>query len=196
MTTTTISRQQLQYAVDRIQAAGLRDQVTLLFEDYRDLPGKFDAFDHLVSIEMIEAVGDRYLPLYFDTCSRLIKPGGRMLIQAITIPDDRYANYLRSVDFIQKYVFPAVTCRRSSRMRACAETTGRLEPVESFEFPLSYALTLRAWRKRFQENLNEVRRLGFDDRFIRLWDYYLCYCEGAFLERAVGVGQFVWSRVR
>lgn len=196
VTTTTISRQQFEYAQVRLQRAGLADRVTLLACDYRDLPARGEQFDHLVSIEMIEAVGHRYLPAYFDVCSRLLKPGGRMLVQAITMPDERYAAYCRSVDFIQKYVFPGGHLPSVGVMRECAERTGRLEQTESREFPLSYALTLRAWRRRFRARLNDVRRLGFDERFVRLWEYYLCYCEAAFLERAVGVGQFVWTRAR
>jgi cyclopropane-fatty-acyl-phospholipid synthase len=196
VTTTTISRQQWEYARARIERAGLSARVTLLFEDYRDLPAHLEPFDHLVSIEMIEAVGHRYLPRYFETCARLVRPGGRVLIQAITMPDARYERYRRSVDFIQKYVFPGGHLPSVGRMQACADRTGRLTFQAACEFPDSYALTLRTWRRRFHERLDDVRRLGFDDRFIRLWEYYLCYCEGAFLERAVGVGQFVWTRTR
>jgi len=192
VTTTTISRQQFDFAKQRIAAAGLNDRVTLLFEDYRDLPARGETFDHLVSIEMIEAVGHKYLPTFFDTCSRLLKPNGRMLVQSITIPDERYEDYCRSVDFIQKYIFPGGHVPSVAAMKDAAGRGGTLRFEDAMEFPLSYARTLRSWRRRFFDHIDEVRQLGFDERFIRMWDYYLCYCEGAFLEEAVGVGHFVW----
>ncbi|MEZ6055748.1 MAG: cyclopropane-fatty-acyl-phospholipid synthase family protein [Planctomycetaceae bacterium] len=194
VTTTTISRQQYDFARNRIEQAGLSNRVTLLFEDYRDLPAKGDQYDHLISIEMIEAVGHHFLPTYFSTCSKLLKPQGRMLIQAITMPDSRYESYCRSVDYIQKYIFPGGHLPSVSAMKDAASQTDCLSYRISQEFPLSYARTLRSWRRRFLDKLPEVRSLGFDERFLRMWDYYLCYCEGAFLEGAVGVGQFVWQK--
>ena len=145
---------------------------------------------------MIEAVGDEFLPTYFAACDRLLKPGGKMLIQAITMPDQRYATYLKSVDFIQKYIFPGGCLPSVGVMQAAVAQGTGLRLTGLFEFSESYAITLRNWRERFLQRIDEVRALGFDDRFIRMWEYYLCYCEGAFRERAVGVAQLVWEKVK
>ena len=193
VTTTTISKEQHALASQRIREAGLQDRVTLLMTDYRDLVGQYDK---LVSVEMIEAVGDEFLPTYFAACDRLLKPGGKMLIQAITMPDQRYATYLKSVDFIQKYIFPGGCLPSVGAMQAAVSQGTGLRLTGLFEFAESYAITLRNWRERFFQRIDEVRELGFDDRFIRMWEYYLCYCEGAFRERAVGVAQLVWEKVK
>lgn len=193
LTTTTISQNQYKRAAERIAAAGLQDRITLLRGDYRDIRGRYDK---VVSIEMIEAVGHAYLPVYFGACDRLLQPGGRLLIQAITMPDQRYERYRRSVDFIQKYIFPGGHLPSIGAMQQAVAESTRLVFVEGLQFPDSYARTLREWRGRFQERIADVRRLGFDDRFLRMWEYYLCYCEAAFLERAVSVGQFVWEKTR
>ena len=193
VTTTTISRNQYRLACDRVETAGLSDRVNVQLLDYRHLNGEFDK---LVSIEMIEAVGHDFLPTYFKKCHDLLKPGGRMLIQAITMPDHRYEVYRRSVDFIQRYIFPGGHLPSVRAMQQATERGTYLQLVEALQFPDSYALTLRHWRKAFFERLEDVQALGFDDRFIRMWEYYLCYCEAAFLERAANVGQFVWERNR
>lgn len=199
ITTTTISQQQYELAQQRISEAGLSDRITLLLEDYRQLPQKFAAqgsavFDKIVSIEMIEAVGHEYLPKYFETAGKLLKPGGKFLVQAITIPDHRYEVYRKSVDFIQKYIFPGGHLPSIAEMQAAVTRQTNLLLVRQEDFGHSYALTLREWRRRFFERLDEVRDLGFDERFIRMWDYYFSYCEGAFLEQAVGVSHLVWQR--
>lgn len=183
VTTTTISKQQHDYARSRIEAEGLADQVTLLKRDYRDLDGKFDK---LVSIEMIEAVGHEFLDTFFAKCSSLLSPHGEMLLQAITIADQRYDAARKSVDFIKRYVFPggflpSLTAMANSMTR---KTSLRIIDVE--DIGLHYALTLNHWRHRFFAQLQEVRDLGFSNEFIRMWEYYLCYCEGAFNERAIG----------
>ena len=183
VTTTTISEQQHAYARSRIEAEGLADQITLLKRDYRDLDGQYDK---LVSIEMIEAVGHEYLDTFFEKCSSLLKPQGEMLLQAITIADQRYDAARKSVDFIKRYVFPggflpSVTAMASSMTRS---TSMRIVDIE--DVGLHYALTLNHWRRRFFARLAQVRELGFSNEFIRLWEYYLCYCEGAFNERAIG----------
>ena len=193
VTTTTISQEQHTLASKRIVEAGLQDRVTLLLTDYRDMVGQYDK---LVSVEMIEAVGDEFLPTYFAACDRLLKPGGKMLVQAITMPDQRYASYLKTVDFIQKYIFPGGCLPSVGAMQAAVGADTGLRLTGLFEFAESYAITLRHWRERFFLRLDEVRALGFDDRFIRMWDYYLCYCEGAFRERAVGVAHLVWDKVK
>ncbi len=193
VTTTTISKEQHDLAAKRIAEAGLQNRVTLLLTDYREMVGQYDK---LVSVEMIEAVGDEFLPTYFAACDRLLKPGGRMLVQAITMPDQRYANYLKTVDFIQKYIFPGGCLPSVGAMQSAVAASTSLRLTGLFEFAESYAMTLQHWRTRFFQRLDDVRALGFDDRFIRMWDYYLCYCEGAFRERAVGVSHLVWDKVR
>lgn len=183
VTTTTISDEQHAYARQRIAQEGLEDRITLLKKDYRDLEGQFDK---LVSIEMIEAVGHEYLDTYFRKCASLLKPDGELLIQAITIADQRYEFAKRNVDFIKRYVFPggflpSVTAMTSSLTR---ETDLRAIHIE--DIGLHYARTLRDWRDRFFEHIEQVREQGFSDEFIRLWEFYLTYCESAFLERAIG----------
>jgi len=191
VTTTTISEEQFRLATLRIAELGLSDRITVLQSDYRDLTGKYDK---LVAIEMIEAVGQQYLPEYFATCDRLLKNDGAMVIQAITMPEQRYARYKNSVDFIQKYIFPGGFLPSISAMQSCVATNSSLRMLGLHEFGLHYARTLRLWNERFHERLDDVRAQGFNDRFIRMWRYYLCYCEAAFLERAIGVVQVLWAK--
>lgn len=190
VTTTTISDQQHQFAQKRFQESGVDNKVTLLSEDYRNLTGQYDK---VVSIEMIEAVGQQYLAGYFQKCASLLKPRGKLLIQAITIPDQRYAAYCRSVDFINKYIFPGGHLPSVGAMQTAASNGTNLRFVKLEDFGQSYALTLREWRSRFFKSIDLVKDLGFDDRFIRMWDYYLSYCEGAFLEQSVGVSHLIWQ---
>ena len=191
VTTTTISRNQYEFAVRRVAEAGLDHRVNVLCEDYRDLEGHFDK---LVSIEMIEAVGHRFLDEYFRRCAHLLKPGGRMLLQAITMPEQRYERYLKSVDFIQRYIFPGGCLPSIGAMQKAVSCTSQLRLLALEDFAADYARTLREWRRRFLSRLDEVRAQGYSERFIRMWDYYLCYCEGAFDERAVGVVHATWGR--
>lgn len=191
VTTTTISKQQYDYACKRVKDAGLEGRITVLFEDYRKLEGQYDK---LVSIEMIEAVGHKFYGEYFDTCNGLLKEDGLMLIQAITIPDQRYDFARRSVDFIQKYIFPG-GCLPSDKV--IADNISRhtnMQIVAMEEIGEDYATTLDHWRQRFHARLDDVKALGFDDIFIRMWEYYLCYCEGAFRERVIGTGQFLLAK--
>jgi cyclopropane-fatty-acyl-phospholipid synthase len=183
VTTTTISREQHAHAKQRIEDEGLGDRITLLSDDYRDLDGQYNK---LVSIEMIEAVGHEYLDTFFRKCSSLLKPDGQMLLQAITIADQRYNYAKRNVDFIKRYVFPggflpSVTAMTSAMTRVTDLRTFNIEDIG-----LHYAWTLRDWRQRFFARIDEVRAQGFSDEFVRLWDFYLTYCESAFLERAIG----------
>ncbi len=183
VTTTTISHRQRDFAVARIAAAGLSDRITVLLEDYRDLEGQFDK---AVSIEMIEAVGHHFLDSYFRKCGELLKPDGMMLLQAITIADQHYPSALRSVDFIKKYIFPgsfipSVTAIGDSITRASDLRLFHLEDLTP-----NYAETLRHWRMNTFKNLERVKALGYPDEFIRMWEYYLCYCEGGFRERYIG----------
>lgn len=183
VTTTTISKEQHALATERVAAAGLSDRVTVLLEDYRDLRGEYDK---LVSIEMIEAIGHQYLGTYLAKCASLLKPEGLALIQAITIEDHRYEQALHSVDFIKRFIFPGSFIPCVSAIVGAAAASSDLRLVNLEDIGPSYALTLRAWRERFMARLDEVRALGYDERFIRMWEFYLAYCEGGFLERSIG----------
>jgi len=190
VTTVTISREQHALASQRVRSAGLSDRVDVALADYRDLAG---SFDKVVSIEMIEAVGHAYLPVYFRTIARLLKPDGAAAIQAITMPDDRYERYLRTPDFIQRYVFPGSCCPSHGAMAAAvARTDLRLAHAE--DLTPHYAETLARWRGAFNEKLDRVRALGYPPRFERLWNYYLAYCEAGFAERAIGLAQLVYQK--
>lgn len=191
VTTTTISEEQFKVARRRIDEAGLANRITLLKQDYRDLQGQFDK---LVSIEMIEAVGHQYLDGYFRKCSDLLRPEGTMVLQAIVMPERVHAAYLKNVDFIRHYVFPG-GCLPS--VAGMLESSGRatdLRFVHAEDFAPHYAETLRRWHSAFLERLPEVRRLGYPPEFLRLWEYYLCYCEAAFEERFTGVLQVQFDK--
>jgi cyclopropane-fatty-acyl-phospholipid synthase len=193
VTTTTISREQHDWAADRIRAAGLADRVTLLLDDYRDLRGRYDK---LVSIEMIEAVGHQFLDTYTAQCSRLLEPDGAMLLQAITIRDQIYEEAIESVDFIQRYIFPGSFI---PSVTAIADSVRRVTDLKVFhmeDIGPHYATTLRRWRERFFGQIENVRRLGYSEQFIRMWDFYLCYCEGGFLERQLGDVQMLLTKPR
>jgi cyclopropane-fatty-acyl-phospholipid synthase len=191
VTTTTISREQHALASQRVADAGLQDRVTLLRQDYRDLQGEYDK---LVSIEMIEAIGAPYLETFFGKLGALLRPGGQALLQAITIEDHRYVQARDSVDYIKRFVFPGSFIPSLSAMYAAKTRASDLQVVHQEDFGLSYAYTLRAWRRRFMTRLHEVRAQGFDERFIRLWEFYLAYCEGGFLERSIGVSHLLMAR--
>lgn len=191
VTTTTISQQQFDYATAWVAREGLQDKITLLLEDYRDLTGKYDK---LVSIEMIEAVGHKYYPHYFSACSRLLKDNGLMLIQAITIPDQRFAFAKQNVDFIQRYIFPGGALPSVSVIGDCLRDYTDMQLVAMEEISIHYARTLADWRKRFWAAIDDVRACGFDESFIRMWDFYLCYCEGGFRERAIGTSQLLMAK--
>ncbi len=191
ITTTTISKEQHAYAAARLKRAGLNAQVTLLNDDYRDLRG---SFTKLVSIEMVEAVGQRYLPEYFAKCSQLLGPDGAMCLQAIVIPDHRYDRYRRSVDFIQHYIFPGGFLPSMGAIANCIGRGTDFRFVHMEDFGAHYATTLSKWRERFWENINAVRALGFDENFVRMWHYYLCYCEAGFQQRQVGVTQLLLAK--
>jgi cyclopropane-fatty-acyl-phospholipid synthase len=191
VTTTTISKQQYETACQRVIEAGLEDRVTVLFEDYRDLEG---SYDKLVSIEMLEAVGHEFYQQYFGGCASLLKPDGLMLIQAITIPDQRYRYARNSVDFIQRYIFPGGSLPGHEVVMSSIRKHTDMQMIGMEEMGEDYAKTLEIWRQRFLSRLDEVKALGFDDVFIRMWDYYLCYCQGAFEERVIGTAQILFAR--
>jgi cyclopropane-fatty-acyl-phospholipid synthase len=191
VTTTTLSKEQYAFTAQRIEQLGLQDQVTLLLEDYRDLTGEYDK---LVSIEMIEAVGHRFLPTYFKQCAHLLKSNGLMLIQAITIREQRYEQAKRGVDFIQRYIFPggALPCVQKMLEVVSRHTDMNLLHME--DFGLHYAKTLRLWHENFRRAHGRLTELGYDDYFLRLWEFYLCYCEGGFLERTIGTAQLLLAK--
>ncbi len=193
VTTTTISREQHRLAGERIARAGLSDRITLLLEDYRDLEGQFDK---IVSVEMIEAVGHEFLDAYFGACSRLLKPDGMMLLQGITIGDHRYDRYRKSVDFIQRYVFPGSCLPSVTAMCAAVSRATDMRPAHLEDLTPHYARTLRLWRERFFERIDDVRAMGYPDAFIRLWEYYLCYCEAGFEEGVCGDVQLLLAKPR
>jgi cyclopropane-fatty-acyl-phospholipid synthase len=183
VTTTTISRQQYEWAEKAIRDEGLEDRVTLLFKDYRDLGGKFDK---LVSIEMIEAVGHQFHSTYFRKCCELLKPDGQMLLQAITIADQNYDSYRNSVDFINRYIFPGGCLTSVTDMTRTMTEHTDMRVIHVEDIGPHYATTLRHWHDRFIAHLDQVSEQGYSNTFIRMWQFYLAYCESAFLERATG----------
>ncbi len=187
ITGVTLSTEQLGYANARMQTQGVQQRADLRLQDYRDIA---DApFDAICSIEMIEAVGQAYWPTYFQTISRLLKPGGRACVQSITIDDSLFERYLQSTDFIQQYIFPGGCLPSPGEFRKQAQAAG-LQVVDELNFGPDYAETLRRWREHFMQQVDEVKKLRFDDRFIRLWAFYLAYCEAAFDEANIDVIQF------
>ncbi len=186
VTTTTISREQHDLAAQRIREAGLEDRIDLRLKDYRDLEG---TYDKLVSIEMIEAVGHNYLGEFFRCCANLLRLDGRMVLQAITMPDQRYDQYRRSVDFIQRYVFPGSCVPSVAAMMNANAKSSDLKLAHFEEFGAHYARTLSRWRDAFFDRIDDVRTQGYPESFIRLWEYYLCYCEAGFAERYIGAVQ-------
>ena len=183
VTTTTISDQQYLLALERVTAARLRHRIRLLREDYRDLTGRYDK---LVSIEMIEAVGHEYLETFFRKCGALLQDDGLMLLQAITIADQRYDSARRSVDFIRKHIFPGSCIPSVSALTAAAARASDLRLFHLEDIGPHYATTLAAWRRNLLRNVEPIRALGLSDEFIRMWEFYLCYCEAGFAERALG----------
>ena len=191
VTTTTISRQQHKYAEQRIKQEGLEDRITLLCEDYRNLSGQYDK---LVSIEMVEAVGHAYYRNYFERCSELLKDDGMMLLQSITISDQRYKAASKEVDFIQRYIFPG-GCLPSVSIIAqniSDHTDMRFYQLE--DIGQHYATTLAMWRDRFFDNIAQIKKLGYTETFIRMWDFYLSYCEGGFKEHSIGTIQLLLTK--
>ncbi|OAN11550.1 cyclopropane-fatty-acyl-phospholipid synthase [Photobacterium jeanii] len=191
VTTTTISKEQHQWAKERIEQEGLGERITLLLDDYRDLTGQYDK---VVSVEMVEAVGKEYLTTYIKKCQSLLKPEGLLALQAITIVDQRYESYSRGVDFIQKHIFPggflpSVTVLLDQMTRHTDFVVRDLKDIG-----LDYARTLSDWHLAFNQQAERLQELGYDERFIRMWRYYFCYCEGGFLERSISTVQLLMSR--
>lgn len=191
VTTTTISEEQYNYAKRRVSEEGLEDRITLEMSDYRDLEG---TYDKLVSVEMLEAVGHEYHATFFRKCCELLKPAGLMVLQTITIADQRYDKSKRSVDFIQRYIFPGGCLPSVTSMNQTMTAHTDLRVTHTEDIGPHYATTLRHWHDRMFERIEEVRKLGYSNEFIRMWQYYLCYCEGGFLERVIGNVQFIAIR--
>lgn len=191
VTTTTISEKQFEYANEKISETNLSEKVTVLKKDYRELTGQYDK---LVSIEMIESVGHQYIDQYFTKCSQLLKPNGAMLIQAITISDFLYHRYIRSMDFIRKYVFPGGSLPSMSSMLVSISKNTDLTLYHADSYADSYAKTLASWYQRFINNKEKVIELGYSQSFIRLWEYYLKYCQSGFEERVIDVHQVVLKK--
>lgn len=196
VTTTTISEQQYALAKARIEAAGLQDKITLLKDDYRDLVNRDEKFDKLVSIEMIEAVGWKYYDTFFETCSRLLKDDGVMLIQAITIEDQRYDTARKSVDFIQRYIFPGSCIPSIHALLTSSKNASDLRLSYQQDFAEHYARTLNEWHQRFNQKKDEITQLGYNEEFHRLWQFYFAYCEGGFKERSIGVSHLMFAKPR
>ena len=191
ITTTTISRQQHDFAQERFRQAGLSDRITLLFEDYRNLTG---LFDKLVSIEMIEAVGHHYYDTYFKVCNDRLKPDGLAAIQAITMADYDFPEHTRTVDFIQRYIFPGSCIPSIAALCASVARVTDMRLCHLEDIAPHYATTLRLWREHFFANIEAVRQLGYSETFIRMWEYYLCYCEAGFAEHYLGDAQMVFMK--
>ncbi|KGY12783.1 cyclopropane-fatty-acyl-phospholipid synthase [Vibrio tubiashii] len=191
VTTTTISEQQYQYTKQQVEQRGLQDRITLLKQDYRLLEGRFDK---LVSIEMIEAVGKQFLTSYIQKCQSLLKSGGLMAIQAITIADQRYDSYSKNVDFIQKYIFPGGFLPSITALTQATTQHSDLILRDLFDIGQDYAQTLKDWYVNFNHAHQRVSELGFDDRFVRMWNYYFCYCEGGFRAKSISTVHMTFQR--
>jgi cyclopropane-fatty-acyl-phospholipid synthase len=191
VTTTTISDEQYAHTAKRIEEEGLGERITLLKEDYRALKGRYD---RLISVEMIEAVGHQYLNTYLETLDRLLTDDGMVMLQAITIRDQRFEAAKREMDFIKRYIFPGGFLPSHRAILDGMTRHTSLNVLSLDEIGLHYARTLREWRHRFESKLDRIRKLGYDERFIRMWRYYLCYCEGGFLERSIGTCHLLMAK--
>jgi cyclopropane-fatty-acyl-phospholipid synthase len=191
VTSVTISEEQYRLASERVREAGFEDRVTIQLKDYRALEGRFDK---LVSVEMLEAVGHSYMDEYFAKCHALLKKDGILALQVITCPDSRYESLRKGIDWIQKHIFPGSLLPSVGAINNAVNRTGDLTLVDLKDLGLHYAQTLRAWYDQFNSRLSEIRSLGFDEHFVRKWNYYLCYCEAAFAMRNIHVMQLVYTR--
>ena len=191
VTSLTISEEQHKLAVERVKAEGLGDRVKILLQDYRLMEG---VFDKIVSVEMLEAVGHKFMDVYFTKCHQLLKKNGILALQVITSPDSRFESLKKGVDWIQKHIFPGSLLPSVGAINSSINRTGDLTMVDLKDIGLDYAKTLKLWYDSFNANLSKVKTLGFDDTFIRKWNYYLCYCEAAFAMRNINVMHLVYSR--
>ena len=191
VTTVTLSVEQKKLCEDRFKEHSVEDKIDILLKDYRDLNGKFDA---IIAVEMFEAVGKEYFHIFFKKCQELLKPNGVLVLQVITMPDQRYKDYSKGTDFIQKYIFPGGHLPSISKILEVTSKHTRLNLNHLEEFTEDYAKTLNIWHENFEKKLEEVKNLGFDNYFIRMWKMYLNYCEAAFLTRNINLHQLVFTR--
>ena len=191
VTSVTISKEQQKLGQERVAAEGLADKIDIIIKDYRNIEG---TFDKIVSIEMLEAVGHNYLETYFAKCAEVLKPNGIFAFQVITSPDGRYDSLRKGVDWIQKHIFPGSLLPSVAQLNKAINNTSELTLVDLKDLGLDYAHTLKLWYVEFNHKLNDVRALGFDEQFIRKWNYYLNYCEAAFEMRNINVMQMVYTR--
>jgi cyclopropane-fatty-acyl-phospholipid synthase len=191
VTTVTISEEQYKLAKERVEKENLSDKINIVLKDYRFIEGKFDK---IVSIEMLEAVGHKFLDVYFKKCNELLKKDGILAIQVITCPDSRYESFRNGVDWIQKHIFPGSLLPSVGSINKAINNTSDMTLVDLKDFGLHYARTLSIWQKQFNQQVAEVKKMGFDDRFIRKWNYYFSYCEAAFEMRNINVMQMVYAR--
>jgi len=191
VTSLTISEEQHKMAVERVEAEGLSDRVSILIKDYRQMEG---SFDKIVSVEMLEAVGHNYMEVYFSKVNGLLKKNGILALQVITSPDSRYDSLRKGVDWIQKHIFPGSLLPSVGAINSAVNRTGDLTLVDLKDIGMDYAKTLKLWFDAFNANLPKVKSLGFDETFIRKWNYYLCYCEAAFIMRNINTMQLVYVR--
>jgi len=191
VTAVTISQEQHKYATERVTREGLAEQVEIRLQDYRHITGQFDK---IASIEMLEAVGDKYLETYFAKCAEVLKPEGLLAFQMITVADCQHKDLRNGVDWIQKHIFPGSLLLSVGRVNEAINRTSEFFMHGLEDLGASYAKTLRVWFERFNARLTEVKALGFDDRFVRKWNYYLQYCEAAFASRNISVVQAVYTR--
>lgn len=191
VTTLTVSKEQFNLMKERVQAEGLSDRIEVLLQDYRKTVGEFDK---IVSVEMLEAVGHRYLPEFFGVADRVLKPSGLLGVQVITSADSRYKLLKKSIDWTQKHIFPGSLIPSIGALTDAARSTSSFQIFSLFDFGPSYASTLAEWKRRFNANLGKIRALGFDDRFVRAWNYYFGYCEAGFDMRHISVVQIVYTR--
>lgn len=191
VTTVTLSVEQKKLCENRFKEHSVEDKIDILLKDYRDLNGKFDA---IIAVEMFEAVGREYFHIFFKKCQELLKPNGVLVLQVITMPDQRYKDYSKGTDFIQKYIFPGGHLPSISKILEVTSKHTRLNLNHLEEFTEDYAKTLNIWHENFEKKLEEVKNLGFDNYFIRMWKMYLNYCEAAFLTRNINLHQLVFTR--
>ena len=191
VTTVTLSVEQKKLCEDRFKEHNIEDKIDILLKDYRDLNGKFDA---IIAVEMFEAVGKEYFHIFFKKCQELLKPNGVLVLQVITMPDQRYEAYSKGTDFIQKYIFPGGHLPSISKILEVTSKHTRLNLNHLEEFTEDYAKTLNIWHENFEKKLEEIKNLGFDEYFIRMWKMYLNYCEAAFLTRNINLHQLVFTR--
>lgn len=191
VTTVTLSVEQKKLCENRFKEHNIEDKIDILLKDYRDLNGKFDA---IIAVEMFEAVGREYFHIFFKKCQELLKPNGVLVLQVITMPDQRYEAYSKGTDFIQKYIFPGGHLPSISKILEVTSKHTRLNLNHLEEFTEDYAKTLNIWHENFEKKLEEVKKLGFDEYFIRMWKMYLNYCEAAFLTRNINLHQLVFTR--